>query len=126
MIMVIGGSFQGKEQFVKDTLKKDIAFLDGSDCTYEEIFTCEGIRNFHLFVKRFLLEEERLDTLAEEVSEKNPEIVIVSDEIGYGIVPIDKTERLWREKTGRICCKLMQKTKEAYRVMAGCGMKIKG
>ena len=79
-----------------------------------------------MFVKRFLPEEERLDSLAEEVSVKNPEIIIVSDEIGYGIVPIDKTERLWREKTGRICCQLMQKTKEAYRVMAGCGMKIKG
>ena len=29
--------------------------------------------------------------------------VVISNEIGYGIVPMDKFERRYRELTGRIC-----------------------
>ena len=30
--------------------------------------------------------------------------VLVTDEIGCGIVPADAFERLYREETGRLCC----------------------
>lgn len=125
MIMVIGGSFQGKESFANAELKLQDTLIDGADCSYDAIFTCKGIKNFHLFVKRFL-SEEKLTSLVDHLVKTNPEIVIISDEIGYGIVPIDKIERKWREQTGRICCQLMQHTSTCYRVTAGIGRKIKG
>ena len=34
--------------------------------------------------------------------EKSWNLVIVSTELGYGIVPIDAFDRLYREKVGRI------------------------
>ncbi len=125
MIMIIGGSFQGKEAFANQLFPTKITFADGNTCAYEDIYSCDGIRDFHMFVKRFL-DSEDLDSLAHHLSAKNPDIIIVSDEIGYGIVPIDKTERLWREKTGRLCCQLMQYSTSCYRVVAGIGTKIKG
>lgn len=125
MRMIIGGSFQGKETFVINDLKFAYPLLDGEQCSYEEIFSCKGIKDLHMFIKRFL-DHPDLDLLAEELFDKNPDILIISDEIGYGIVPIDRTERLWREKTGRICCQLMQHTDTCYRVVAGLGTKIKG
>ena len=34
----------------------------------------------------------------QELFRKNPDLVIVSTELGYGIVPIDAFDRLYREK----------------------------
>ena len=42
----------------------------------------------------------------EKILSDNPDIVIITDEIGSGIVPLDVKEREWREVHGRICCQL--------------------
>lgn len=51
--------------------------------------------------------------------------IIVTDEIGYGIVPIEKQERLYREMTGRLCCILAKEAEEVWRVCCGIGQRIK-
>ena len=51
---------------------------------------------------------------------------IVSTELGYGIVPIDAFDRLYREKVGRILCKAVEQAEEVYRVVAGIPVCIKG
>ncbi len=57
---------------------------------------------------------------------ENRKAVIISNEIGYGIVPIDKFERRYRELTGRICCEIAKESKEVHRVICGIGTIIKG
>lgn len=56
---------------------------------------------------------------------KNPESIIISDEVGNGIVPIDFLEREYRERTGRILVKLANQADEVVRVICGIGQKIK-
>ena len=51
--------------------------------------------------------------------------ILVTDEIGYGIVPIDPFEREYREETGRICCLLAEKSEEVWRVCCGIGTRLK-
>ena len=72
------------------------------------------------------LNEEAVRKLADELKEKNPEIVIVTNELGYGVVPVSAFDRRYREDTGRICCKLAAEAEEVWRVYCGIGTCIKG
>ena len=62
----------------------------------------------------------------DEILEKNPAAVITCDEIGCGIVPIDRADENWREAVGRLCCALAQKADAVVRVIAGVPQFIKG
>ena len=46
----------------------------------------------------------RIDELVE-----GRDLVILCDEVGCGVVPIDPAQREWREAVGRVCCALAQK-----------------
>ena len=83
---------------------------------------------FHHFLK-LLLEEETgtaPEAELEELLQKNPEICIVTNELGYGVVPIEPFDRKWREKTGRICTELAAKADSVTRVVCGIGILLKG
>ena len=54
-----------------------------------------------------------------------PDCIVISDEIGNGIVPLDNFEREYRERTGRILVKLAEQADEVVRVICGIGQKIK-
>ena len=43
-----------------------------------------------------------------------------ANELGYGVVPIDKFDREYRETTGRVCTRLAKKSKSVVRII--CGM----
>ena len=51
--------------------------------------------------------------------------IIVCDELGCGVVPMDAFERAWRERTGRIGCELAKQAEAVYRVTCGIGTRIK-
>ncbi|QOV20596.1 bifunctional adenosylcobinamide kinase/adenosylcobinamide-phosphate guanylyltransferase [Blautia liquoris] len=124
MILIVGGAFQGKRAYANNYLKKEIHWIDGKECEYDDIFSSEGIFNFHLFVKRILRTGEP-DQFPEQLMRENPDIVIVTDELGYGVVPVEASDRAWREKTGRICTELAEQADEVHRVVCGVGMVIK-
>ena len=63
--------------------------------------------------------------LAGALADENPDIVIVSDEIGYGIVPVDAFDREYRETVGRICTELAVYSDKVYRVVCGIGVPVK-
>jgi adenosyl cobinamide kinase/adenosyl cobinamide phosphate guanylyltransferase len=123
--MVIGGAFQGKRAFA-ETLYGKLQWADGADCSQHDIFTCEGILHFETYVRRMMSEENFLDDLPMNLSLKNPGLVIITDEIGYGLVPVDKFERKYREKNGRICTRLASHAVRVDRVVCGIGTILKG
>lgn len=125
MIMIIGGAYQGKYSYAKQWVEEENRWIDGETCEYDDIFKCGGINHFHLFVKRFM-GSEAFTKLVQKLQEKNPEIVIVTDELGLGVVPVDASDRAWREKTGRIGTALAADAAEVHRVVCGIGMVIKG
>lgn len=127
MELVIGGAFQGKREAARKMFGiRPEEWIDGRSCSSQELYICKGIHHFHEYIRRVLKEQGDTERLAAELLEKNPEIIIVSDEIGYGIVPLDAFERLWREQTGRICCQLAAESSHVVRVVAGIGTVIKG
>ena len=60
-----------------------------------------------------------------EIPEGNPDIVVVSQEVGYGVVPMDAFDRKYREAVGRVCTGLASKSKKVTRVVCGIGTVIK-
>ena len=101
MNMVIGGAYQGKLNYAKETFQIPDGGVAGAFCTLEDLAQCRGVYDFHLLIRRLLEEGQEADRLVLEAAEKNPEICIVTNELGYGVVPVDAFDRLWREKTGR-------------------------
>lgn len=124
MEMIIGGAYQGKLAYAKEKYP-GIAWADGRNCTDEDVWSCEGIHYFHKWIERKMKNGEDVSMLAEQLIRKNPNVVIVTDEIGYGIVPADPFEREYREKTGRICTELAAYAERVFRVVCGIGKAIK-
>ena len=129
--LIIGGVAQGKLSFAKE-LAMDLVVPSDSciivDETYiemEELYNATIINHFHLIVRRLLGEGISISLIIEHLFQRNPKVIIVSTEIGYGIVPIEQFERTYREQTGRVCCTIAKEAQEVYRIMCGIPTKIK-
>ena len=99
-VLIIGGAYQGKRK-VAENLYVDLP----------------RIENLHEIVRKMLKEDKDPMSLAD---------TLVTDEIGCGIVPIDRADENWREAVGRLCCALAQKADAVVRVIAGVPQFIKG
>lgn len=53
------------------------------------------------------------------------ELVIIMNEVGSGVVPMDKDERLWREAVGRVSCIFSKRADRVYRLIAGIPQRLK-
>ena len=80
MEMIIGGVYQGKENYARKNFP-DITWKKGSELTEEELYQAEGILGFHDYIKRFLKEGKDLSGLAQELLEKyNAEALFVDED----------------------------------------------
>lgn len=126
MKLIIGGAFQGKKKFA-ETLTGIPAgqFADGLVCEKEAVFEQPVICHFHECVRRMLEKNQDTTTLVHEILKKNPDLVIISNELGYGVVPTGQFDRHYRETTGRICTQAAAAAEEVYRVVCGIPTRIK-
>ncbi len=124
MILVTGGCFQGKTGYAceKFGISREEA-VDGMECPLEEIYSARLLYHFHEYIRRLMKEGQDFDF--PELLRRNPDIVLVTNELGYGVVPVDRFDREYREKTGRVCCEAARQAKEVHRVVCGLGMVIK-
>ena len=56
---------------------------------------------------------------------ENRNLVITMDEVGNGVVPMEYSERAYREIVGRLGCRLAQQAEEVYVVVCGIAKRIK-
>lgn len=124
MEMIIGGAYQGKTEYAKKEYP-DLIWGEGSSLSREELFAAEGVLNFHEFIRREIKAGREVSDLAEALIRENPEVVLVSQEVGYGVVPIDAFDRKYREAVGRVCTRLAAYSHKVTRVACGIGMVIK-
>lgn len=61
----------------------------------------------------------------DRVLNRNPDLIVICDEVGCGVVPVAPEERLWREAVGRTCCTLAERAETVERVFCGISMKLK-
>ena len=89
------------------------------------IASAQGILCFHEFIRKEMQTGNDVSELAERLIQVNPQVVLVSNEVGYGIVPIDAFDRAYREAVGRVCTKLAAYSTQVTRVVCGIGTVIK-
>lgn len=131
MKLIIGGAYQGKLTYaIEHFQRQETDFLDGA--VWEAVTRVQdndfpqGINHLHLYIRTCLQQERDPLTEIQSLIERYPDIILISDEVGCGIVPVDPFERQYREVTGRICCYLAKEAEEVIRVTCGIGRKIKG
>ena len=131
MKLVIGGCFQGKLEYV---LKSHVtnysvfeAELPGEEQVQEatDMGKTMIVNGFHKYMKNGLWQGGNPEQEISDFVSKVSDCIIISDEIGNGIVPTDRFEREYRERTGRILVELARQADEVMRVVCGIGQKIK-
>lgn len=126
MWLITGGAYQGKLEYALQLtgISKD-RVIDGETCQLNDLLEAPIVNQFHLWIKRMLIEKENIEDVMKQISGINPNIVIIVNELGCGIVPMDVFDRNYREITGRLCCKIAEESEEVHRVICGIGRAIK-
>lgn len=114
MILVIGGKYEGEEDFIHKNWPERNAVFDFEDRLLKKIRACK-IDDFT---------DEALN-FTKYFSNHNIESVIFIPEISCGIIPLDPFERAFREVFGRCGGFLAEKASEVYYVTMGIGKRIK-
>ena len=83
------------------------------------------LNHFHLWVRNRLKADGDPEKEIRKFLDRFPDCVIICDEIGNGIVPVEAFERAYRERTGRIVTALAKEAEEVVRVVCGIGQRIK-
>ena len=112
MTLIIGGAGQGKLDYA---LEKTGYGPDQVARTPEEARTRPIFAGLEQWPE---LDEN-------ELLAANPEVILICDEVGCGVVPVDREDRSWREKVGRTCCRLAERASAVYRVTCGLGARLK-
>ena len=126
MILIIGGAFQGKKEYAMQ--KYDIPEKAVFDAVLPDLpkadFRYFVIRNLQDYIKNRIREGGNPEKEIFDFTSQN-DCIVICNEIGNGIVPMDSFEREWRERTGRILIQLAAESDEVIRVVCGIGQKIK-
>lgn len=127
MKMIIGGAFQGKTSFAKERFGlSDEEIIDGEICDHNAAIKAKCVKNFHALVRRIVEENGNVSEYVERLCRENPNAVIITNEIGSGIIPLEKSERIWREQAGKAGCIIAKKSELVVRIYCGIPEVIKG
>ena len=80
------------------------------------------MNHLHLIIRKIGKRQSAQDwirSLADTCAERGQELVIISDEVGNGVIPLDAAEREFREDTGRILCGLARDADNVERIICG-------
>lgn len=132
MKLVLGGYAQGKLHYVlQRNPEKNYRIWDGRLPTEEELQQVAVgqqeivINHFHNWAKEQIRQKCMPEKELEAFLKRESKCIIISDEIGNGIVPMDAFEREYRERTGRMLIQIASRADEVVRVLCGIGQKIK-
>lgn len=134
MKLVIGGYAQGKLCYVMQHFSIDkenvVDMTDEKKLLDEDIEKTDDeasivLYHFHIWMKNELAEDNNPEEKLEKILKRFPDCVIISDEVGNGIVPMDAFDREYRDRLGRILISLAKEADEVVRVICGIGQKIK-
>ena len=127
MKLVIGGYAQGKLNYVLQKYDKEPCQIwDGAiPMNKSEQRGTVVINHLHHWIKSRIAKDGCPEKEIFAFVENCPNCVIISDEVGNGIVPVEAFEREYRERAGRILVELAKRAEEVERVICGIGQKIK-
>lgn len=69
--------------------------------------------------------QERIDRLVDVLSNMSSNVIVVTNEVGWGIIPENPIARQYAEMLGKTNTRLAKLAKEVYLVVSGIGVRIK-
>lgn len=127
MVMITGGAYQGKRGCLKRLYGiADDEIISGADCDIDAVFTAAAIADYHELVRRLIAEDIDVVEFTERLCRENPNAAVIINEIGCGIIPLEKSERIYREQVGRAGCVIAAHSGTVLRVFCGIPEVIKG
>lgn len=125
MILVFGGAYNGKLEFVKEKFNIEDEEIFNINNSLEIDFSKKVIRNFHKFTYNISLSDENILSYLENNINLFEDKIIISDDISEGIVPLKKEERIWREANGKALQYIAKNSNKVYRIFCGIPTVIK-
>jgi adenosyl cobinamide kinase/adenosyl cobinamide phosphate guanylyltransferase len=126
MILIIGGSYQGKLDFARNRYgltDDEIQFCD------ETTDALDFSRHCIAYIDRFALNRIRAEAEPAEALGADPGLyknaIFIANDISSGIVPMDPVLRAWREACGRMNLKLAREANEVWRLFCGIPQRVK-
>lgn len=113
MILIIGGAHQGKSLYAEQYREQGYELINA----YHEIIREQ--------LEQGLDPQKEAERLLAERTDSMEKLVIISNEVGYGLVPMDAFQRQYREQVGRVHCYLAKEADQVIRVVCGIGMELK-
>ncbi len=126
MILIIGGSYQGKLDFARQRFR--LAEDDIQVCT-EDTGALDFSRRCIAYIDRFALNRVRsgfepAHALGTDFGRLN-DMIFIANDVSGGVVPMDPTLRAWREACGRLNLKLAKASDEVWRLFCGIPQRVK-
>lgn len=112
---MIGGIASGKKTYVRETL----GFTD-ADFADAELDERPVVFNAQQLVKS---NPQSIDKILLALRHK---AVVICDEVGSGIIPLEKYDREWRDAVGRLCILLAKDAHKVIRMVCGIQITLKG
>ena len=118
MILIIGGAYQGKLDFAKETFG------------ITEVYTCAGAEIDFSKPCIYKIEEftahhpDPVEYFREYREEWENSILILQD-IFCGVVPMGAENRAWRQNTGRLAQYLSREAAQVSRIFCGLEQRLK-
>jgi hypothetical protein len=134
MKLVIGGRSQGKlawamQQFNIEENRvargENLPLKAGEPIKLQDYGALYGLHDLLGRVLREEWSDSEIAALAADLECLPENFVVICDEIGAGLVPLERFEREWRDLVGRTCCKLAVQSAEVWRIFCGLPQRIK-
>ena len=120
MILIIGGAYQGKLDFTKETF--GITDMDVCICDSGEIdFSKRCIYKIEEFTAHC---DDPIGYFESHQEEWQDSILILQD-IFCGVVPMGAENRAWRQRTGRLAQYLSKEADRVSRIFCGLEQRLK-
>ena len=114
MILILGGAYAGKKAYARSLGYEDGDF---SEDPFDDKPVLTGLETL---VRK---EPEIGGALFDSLLKKE---LILCAEVGSGVIPLERTDRIYRESVGRLCVRLAKEAEAVVRVVAGIPSVIKG
>ncbi|MDD3251023.1 MAG: bifunctional adenosylcobinamide kinase/adenosylcobinamide-phosphate guanylyltransferase [Lachnospiraceae bacterium] len=125
MILIIGGRCQGKAAYARRLAEeKGYRILDGQQEAWQPDTKAQVLLNVQEWIRQAVYDGGDLQKLEESLFFDMPELVTL-DEVGYGIVPLEKKEREYREAVGHLGQRLAAEADTVLRMVCGIPTSIK-
>ena len=125
MHLIFGGYAQGRLSYALKTYQNT---ADVFDCATQPLSEWNGqtiLYHLEALVSQALQQNKAPLTLLQETVPNWQDCILITQEVGCGLVPISAEDRKWREAVGRMNAQLAAQAETVERIFCGLSMQLR-